>query len=76
MPTTVDPVTQISQAVQLIHKYQHQPDCSCSVWRDPDNEGFCNPNHARWSKAADRLLDTITALSAVSTARHRIKENQ
>lgn len=54
--TTVSPQSQIAAAVRLIHQYQHQPDCSCSVWRD-DGEGFCNPQHARWSHTCDRLID-------------------
>jgi hypothetical protein len=71
-----DPTAEIIRAVYLTRHARHHPDCRCGSYRRSDGTQWCTVDEWRWSCAVNRLLDTIQSLSAVSTARHRIKENQ
>lgn len=47
----------LANAVMLVRKYRHHPDCNCCLYRGPDNEGWCTVDEARYSSRVDRLLD-------------------
>jgi hypothetical protein len=79
-----DPTAEIIRAVHLTRHGRHFPDCNCTAYRrhvtingtEYEADGYCTVDEWRWNQAINRLLDTIESLSAVSTAKHRIKENQ
>jgi hypothetical protein len=78
MPTT-DPTAEIVRAVYLTRHARHFPDCNCCTYRrhtfeGVEEDGFCSVDEWRWNQAVNRLLDSIEALSAVGTARHRAEE--
>lgn len=56
--------SQCVEALQMVRRYRHQPDCRCGVFQGL----WCSGEEQTWQNILDRLIDKAPLMDAVTVA--------